>query len=130
MEINICKCEYPKIPENSKAGTICVCGGAWKPTGRGGPAPVKARYKIDRNGPCHCGSGIKYKKCHMPQDIKFHNVYISFQQAKRDRQTMENYLQRNPGDEVAKARLVVIQKYITDTQPWITKYEHARKDVQ
>lgn len=24
--------------------------------------------KIGRNDPCHCGSGKKYKKCHLPAD--------------------------------------------------------------
>lgn len=24
--------------------------------------------KIGRNDPCHCGSGQKYKKCHLPAD--------------------------------------------------------------
>ncbi len=24
--------------------------------------------KIGRNDPCHCGSGQKYKKCHLPKD--------------------------------------------------------------
>jgi len=24
--------------------------------------------KIGRNDPCHCGSGLKYKKCHLPKD--------------------------------------------------------------
>ena len=24
--------------------------------------------KIGRNDPCHCGSGEKYKKCHLPKD--------------------------------------------------------------
>ncbi|MDA1095894.1 MAG: preprotein translocase subunit SecA [Chloroflexi bacterium] len=27
-------------------------------------APVRAAVKIGRNDPCHCGSGLKYKKCH------------------------------------------------------------------
>jgi len=24
--------------------------------------------KIGRNDPCHCGSGEKYKRCHLPKD--------------------------------------------------------------
>jgi uncharacterized protein YecA (UPF0149 family) len=27
-----------------------------------------AKRKLGRNDPCHCGSGIKYKKCHLPKD--------------------------------------------------------------
>ena len=26
------------------------------------------RRKIGRNEPCHCGSGLKYKKCHLQKD--------------------------------------------------------------
>ncbi len=42
---------------------------------RGGQARRKqgtvkrTRPKIGRNDPCHCGSGKKYKKCHMNQDL-------------------------------------------------------------
>ena len=25
--------------------------------------------KLGRNDPCYCGSGRKYKKCHLPQDV-------------------------------------------------------------
>ena len=30
--------------------------------------PVRAMPRVGRNDPCPCGSGKKYKKCHMPQD--------------------------------------------------------------
>lgn len=31
----------------------------------GGPAPIRREApKLGRNDPCHCGSGLKYKKCH------------------------------------------------------------------
>jgi hypothetical protein len=29
---------------------------------------VQAPEKIGRNDPCHCGSGVKYKKCHLDSD--------------------------------------------------------------
>lgn len=29
---------------------------------------LAGRMKIGRNDPCHCGSGQKYKKCHLPAD--------------------------------------------------------------
>jgi uncharacterized protein YecA (UPF0149 family) len=29
--------------------------------------PIQKR-KLGRNDPCHCGSGRKYKKCHLPID--------------------------------------------------------------
>jgi preprotein translocase subunit SecA len=32
------------------------------------PAPVRALPRVGRNDPCPCGSGKKYKKCHMPAD--------------------------------------------------------------
>jgi preprotein translocase subunit SecA len=31
-------------------------------------APVRAEQRVGRNDPCPCGSGKKYKKCHMPID--------------------------------------------------------------
>jgi uncharacterized protein YecA (UPF0149 family) len=32
------------------------------------PAKEHAIPKLDRNDPCHCGSGKKYKKCHLAAD--------------------------------------------------------------
>jgi preprotein translocase subunit SecA len=32
------------------------------------PAPARAAPRVGRNDPCPCGSGKKYKKCHMPID--------------------------------------------------------------
>jgi preprotein translocase subunit SecA len=32
------------------------------------PAPVRVQKVPGRNEPCHCGSGKKYKKCHLPTD--------------------------------------------------------------
>ena len=32
------------------------------------PAPVRVQKVPGRNEPCHCGSGKKYKKCHLPID--------------------------------------------------------------
>jgi HEAT repeat protein len=34
----------------------------------GCPAPVHAAAKVGRNAPCWCGSGRKYKKCHLAED--------------------------------------------------------------
>jgi len=33
--------------------------------GMGRPAPVQSGPRVGRNDPCPCGSGKKYKKCHM-----------------------------------------------------------------
>jgi preprotein translocase subunit SecA len=32
------------------------------------PEPVRAQLKIGRNDPCWCGSGKKYKNCHLKDD--------------------------------------------------------------
>ncbi len=32
------------------------------------PEPVRAQHKLGRNDPCWCGSGKKYKHCHLKQD--------------------------------------------------------------
>jgi hypothetical protein len=32
------------------------------------PAKGEQVALLGRNEPCHCGSGKKYKKCHLPQD--------------------------------------------------------------
>ncbi|HRY28498.1 MAG TPA: SEC-C metal-binding domain-containing protein [Elusimicrobiota bacterium] len=32
------------------------------------PAKGEMAGTLGRNDPCHCGSGKKYKKCHLPQD--------------------------------------------------------------
>ncbi len=32
------------------------------------PEPVQTGEKLGRNDPCHCGSGKKYKQCHLKQD--------------------------------------------------------------
>jgi len=39
-----------------------------EPARAAGPAPVRALPRVGRNDPCPCGSGRKYKKCHMPAD--------------------------------------------------------------
>ena len=49
---------------------------AWRPGAENGtaaverPEPVRksAKQKLGRNELCHCGSGRKYKQCHMKQD--------------------------------------------------------------
>ena len=41
---------------------------AAKPAPRPAAEPVRAHPRVGRNDPCWCGSGRKYKKCHMPID--------------------------------------------------------------
>lgn len=33
------------------------------------------REKLGRNDPCHCGSGLKYKKCHLETDLREGKIY-------------------------------------------------------
>lgn len=33
-----------------------------------GPQPIRRRERPERNAPCWCGSGTKYKKCHLAED--------------------------------------------------------------
>jgi len=33
------------------------------------PMPVRVQKTLGRNDPCHCGSGKKYKHCHMKSDM-------------------------------------------------------------
>lgn len=37
--------------------------------------------KVGRNDPCHCGSGLKYKKCHLAKDEADHNAALAAQRA-------------------------------------------------
>jgi preprotein translocase subunit SecA len=41
---------------------------AGAPAARAAAQPVRAMPRVGRNDPCPCGSGKKYKKCHMPAD--------------------------------------------------------------
>ncbi|MBA7611910.1 hypothetical protein ES703_19141 [subsurface metagenome] len=33
------------------------------------------KEKLGRNNPCHCGSGKKYKKCHLESDLREGKIY-------------------------------------------------------
>ena len=46
-------------------------GGPAEEEGDGKPRPVVVQKRPGRNQPCYCGSGKKYKKCHLPQDEQF-----------------------------------------------------------
>ena len=39
--------------------------------------------KIGRNDPCHCGSGLKYKKCHAAKDDAAFSAELAAQAAER-----------------------------------------------
>jgi preprotein translocase subunit SecA len=65
------------VAQHAQAGSAFA---AAAPAGNGGerePAsgqavavtePVRSGPRVGRNDPCPCGSGKKYKKCHMPID--------------------------------------------------------------
>lgn len=40
--------------------------------------------KIGRNDPCHCGSGKKYKKCHLDSDNEITDVYKHFSNIRQE----------------------------------------------
>lgn len=42
-----------------------------------------SREKLGRNDPCHCGSGLKYKKCHAAQDDAARSAELAAQAAER-----------------------------------------------
>jgi SEC-C motif len=39
--------------------------------------------KLGRNDPCHCGSGLKYKKCHAAKDDEARSAELAAQAAAR-----------------------------------------------
>jgi preprotein translocase subunit SecA len=61
----------PPLPQRRQQPTVETHGDA--PAASGGPAVqnqtapiVRAGPRVGRNDPCPCGSGKKYKKCHLP----------------------------------------------------------------
>ena len=66
------KAEERALAATDKANKL----GDGKPGKGGGPAPARRPVtfrrqgpKVGRNDPCHCGSGKKYKNCHMKADV-------------------------------------------------------------
>jgi preprotein translocase subunit SecA len=55
----------PAAPD--EAGAPAARGRA-APRGAGAAEPARSGPRVGRNDPCPCGSGKKYKKCHMPID--------------------------------------------------------------
>jgi preprotein translocase subunit SecA len=62
----------PSMPQRRAARTIETHGEAPPPRGGDGAAAAtqgtvtRAGPRVGRNDPCPCGSGKKYKKCHLP----------------------------------------------------------------
>jgi SEC-C motif len=59
--------------------------------------------KLGRNDPCHCGSGQKYKKCHLAQDDAARSAELAGQAAERkaiaDREAAEEAEKEKAGAE-------------------------------
>ncbi len=71
--------ERRKAEERARAATVKANrlgdGKPGKGGGAAGPAPKPVTFrrqgpKLGRNDPCHCGSGKKYKNCHMKTDLE------------------------------------------------------------
>jgi len=60
--------ERPRAMERQRAGRGALQAQAQAATA-GPPVPVRVGQKLGRNDPCHCGSGKKYKHCHMRADV-------------------------------------------------------------
>lgn len=43
--------------------------------------PEPKKTKLGRNDPCHCGSGKKYKDCHLPQEQAFRSEQMRLREA-------------------------------------------------
>ena len=61
----------PSMPQRRAIRTVETHGEAPAPRGDGAPAApqgtvTRAGPRVGRNDPCPCGSGKKYKKCHLP----------------------------------------------------------------
>jgi preprotein translocase subunit SecA len=54
--------------ENATSDGVAETDGNAKKDGAGGGSGPKGAKKPGRNDPCWCGSGKKYKKCHLPLD--------------------------------------------------------------
>ena len=59
--------EPPYVDELDPTSIYDLCCTAFEPADEDEPI-VRATPKIGRNDPCWCGSGKKYKKCHLEAD--------------------------------------------------------------
>jgi SEC-C motif-containing protein len=67
------RCLGGSLGDEQRAGIDEVLDRAerlWVPFEDGAPAiaPARRAGRLGRNAPCHCGSGKKYKNCHLPAD--------------------------------------------------------------
>ena len=80
--------------------------------------------KIGRNDPCHCGSGQKYKKCHLPKDDAAKSAELAAAaaaaaaaQAKADAEAEEAEENEGGGATVAAERAAARSKDAAGTRP-------------
>jgi hypothetical protein len=57
------------------------------------PRPPQTQAELGRNDPCWCGSGKKYKKCHLAKDQRdrfeaAHSARVASQTRSRNRRAM------------------------------------------
>ena len=69
-----------------------------------GPAVFASEHvmnanKIGRNDPCHCGSGLKYKKCHAAQDEAARSAELTAQAAARAEEAAAKAAEAAESDE-------------------------------
>jgi len=50
---------------------------------------IQIAMKLKRNDPCHCGSGLKYKKCHLPKEQEADRQECAYWKAKIRRVMMD-----------------------------------------
>jgi tetratricopeptide (TPR) repeat protein len=60
--------EEPLVAEEDEISIYDLCCSAFEPLEEDKPV-VRSEPKIGRNDPCWCGSGKKYKKCHLEADL-------------------------------------------------------------
>ncbi len=75
-EQNRAQAQHSKLLERARAQQVDLLRHA-QAAGSGEVTPqptVRATPKIGRNDPCHCGSGKKYKACHMRDDLAAEGV--------------------------------------------------------
>lgn len=75
INMEICSCDNPTVNHNEAGHAYCrKCDNWWMPE-HGSLQPGKyhkrtndslRRFKIERNDPCLCKSGKKYKQCCLP----------------------------------------------------------------
>ena len=61
---DITKIQNTKLQMSRPEGTTNIQNANQSKVPKQKAQPIKAKEKVNRNAPCPCGSGKKYKKCH------------------------------------------------------------------